>query len=113
MPYQFNMLHVLPQAKIPVSRLPVDVFINNYLSYMKKKEKAEGYNGTMTATANPTGRKLTQREEMENAALEQGLFMIPEFQFDHCFISLDEDTLGGSLPSEPMKSIYQRCNDFL
>ena len=29
MPYQFNMLHVLPQACIPVERLPLDAFITN------------------------------------------------------------------------------------
>lgn len=104
MPWQFNMLHVLPQVKIPVERLPIDVFIHNYLSHLKKKEKGQGFQAA--ATFGSTGKKMNPREEMEDLALQQGLFMIPEFQFDHVFISLDADTLRGSMPCEPMKAIY-------
>ena len=38
-PYQFNMLHVLPSNKIPVAALPIDLFISNSLSYIKKMKK--------------------------------------------------------------------------
>lgn len=89
--------------KIPVAKLPIDVFVNNYLSFQKKKEKTGG-NGAMRANA-PV-KKVTPREEMESLAIESGLFMIPEFQFDHCFYAMDSDSLRGSLPSEPMKALY-------
>ena len=42
MPYQFNMLHILPQAKIPVERLPIDAFVNAKLSLLRKQERENG-----------------------------------------------------------------------
>ena len=57
MPYQFNMLHILPQAKIPVEKLPLDVFISNHMSFLRKKERSGGkYADVTTAKA---GRQLT------------------------------------------------------
>jgi len=40
MPLQFNMLHVLPQAKIPIEKLPLDVFVSAQLSSYRKKERS-------------------------------------------------------------------------
>jgi hypothetical protein len=34
-------MHILPNANIPVPKLPIDVLIKNKTSYMKKKAKAE------------------------------------------------------------------------
>ena len=82
MPYQFNMLHVLPQAKIPVDTLPLDSFVTNQLSLLRKKERGNGAGANIST--NVAGRQLTQREEMEELAIQQGLFMLPELQFDHC-----------------------------
>lgn len=86
MPYQFNMLHILPQAKIPVAKLPMDVFISNYSGLLKKKEQSQGNKGNMTAAQ--IGRQMTAREEMEEFAIQQGLIMIPEFQFDHAIYQI-------------------------
>ena len=47
-PYQFNMIHVLPQAKIPVETLPLDAFISNKISLERKKEQSRGANAMMT-----------------------------------------------------------------
>ena len=48
MPYQFNMLHVLPNAKIPVTSLPLDAFISSQLSLLRKKERGQGGNAVMS-----------------------------------------------------------------
>lgn len=39
MPFQFNMLHVLPQDKWPPEGLPIDLFIKNQLTQMKRNEE--------------------------------------------------------------------------
>ena len=39
MPYHFNMMHILPQAAIPVPQLPLDVFISNHVAFLRKKER--------------------------------------------------------------------------
>jgi len=39
MPMQFNVLHVLPNKKIPVKTLPLDLFISNAVSYQRKTER--------------------------------------------------------------------------
>jgi hypothetical protein len=38
-PYQFNIMHVLASAKIPVSRLPLDLLIANAASFNRKNER--------------------------------------------------------------------------
>ena len=38
--------------------------------------------------------------------------MIPEFQFDHCFYSLNPENLLND-PATQMAEIYARCQDFL
>ena len=62
MPYQFNMLHVLPQAKIPVETIPLDSFITNQLSLLRKKERGQG-GQTAMMTSTVAGRALSMREE--------------------------------------------------
>ena len=93
MPFQFNMLHVLPQAKIPVDSLPLDNFVTTHLSMLRKKERGSQNTGQAIMTTAVAGRQLTAREEMEENAVAQGLFMIPEFQFDHCFYQLTRENL--------------------
>jgi len=86
------MLHLLPQEKIPVGTLPLDSFITNQLSLLRKKEKSRGGNAMMSTAV--AGRQLTLREEQEELAIQQGLFMIPEFQFDHCLYQLSSENLA-------------------
>ena len=64
MPLQFNMLHVLPQSKIPVDKLPIDSLLANVQSLMRKKER-EGISNQNRQVQRTT---MTQREEMEQLA---------------------------------------------
>ena len=49
---------------------------------------------------------------MEDLAIQQGLFMISEFQFDHCFYQLGQENLMND-PALQMVEIYKRCSEFL
>lgn len=68
MPYQFNMLHILPSAKIPVSKLPLDAFVEQQVALLRKKERGQGSNANISTAV--AGRVLTQREEMEEMAIQ-------------------------------------------
>ena len=37
---QFNIIHILPEFKYPVEKLPIQAFIDNKLAWKKKMEKA-------------------------------------------------------------------------
>ena len=78
MPYQFNMIHMLPQSKIPCKRLPLDGFISTQVAFYRKKERSQA-GGRANITAATAGRVMSQREEMEELAVQAGLLMIPEF----------------------------------
>ena len=80
------MLHILPSNKIPVNVLPIDLFISNALSYLKKCEKKKKL-GEVEAEASVS---KTPREEMEEQANISGLFMVPEYDFEHCICSLNQ-----------------------
>lgn len=98
------MLHVLPQAKIPVAKLPVDVFISNYSGLLRKKEQSSGGKANMSAAQ--IGHTLSAREEMEEFAIQQGLMMIPEFQFEHAVYQLQAENINMSDMGNSMKDIY-------
>ena len=49
---------------------------------------------------------------MEELAIQQGLFMIPEFPFDHCLYQLSSENLAND-PSTQLSEIFMRCQDFL
>ena len=49
---------------------------------------------------------------MEELAIQQGLFMIPEFTFDHCFYQLSAENLQND-PATQIGEIYRRCSEFL
>ena len=103
-------MHVLPQNKIPVERLPLDLFISTQVGLQRKKERSEGRNANITtATA---GRHLSQREEMEELAIQSQLLMIPEFQFDHCIYVLQPENFLHD-PASQFAEIYSRCAVFL
>ena len=106
------MLHVLPQAKLPVTTLPLDSFVTNHLSMLRKKERGSNRNASAMMSTAIAGRQLTQREEMEENAVAQGLFMIPEFQFDHCFFQLDKNQYQSD-PATHLGDVYKRCAEFL
>ena len=106
-PYQFNMLHVIPESKIPVEKLPLDVFITNRLGYQRKRERE----GTLAGTEG-LGKAMTHREELDILAQSQGLYLIPEYEFEHCLFPIGKDSLSSD-PGNQMYEIYKRCCDFL
>lgn len=75
-PYQFNVMHVIPNVKIPVQQLPLDVMIANTISYQRKadREKSKDLSNLRIDDI-----KRTERERMEIEAQQQGLIMINEF----------------------------------
>jgi hypothetical protein len=83
-PFQFNAIHVLPQAKIPVERLPIERHMANCLSFQKKSDRKMA--GELPAIDD-------NRAQMEALAKTQGLVMVPEFPFDHCIYQLTEAVL--------------------
>lgn len=71
-PFQFNSIHVLPSAKIPFHKIPLDTMIADRINYIKKREKAEKKGGMATINLQP----LSRREE---DAIEAGVITLPEF----------------------------------
>ena len=55
---------------------------------------------------------MTPREHLEQKALDVGLIMVPEFQFDHVFYALNQENLLND-PATQMAEIYSRCSEFL
>lgn len=52
------------------------------------------------------------RERQETRALDCGLFMVPEFKFDHCFYQLNQENLVHD-PATQIAEVYARCSGFL
>lgn len=86
-PYQFNIMHVIPSSKLPVETLPLDLLINNAVSYNRKAERrgmATSANQLAESKFAAAATADAARETLEKEAVSQGLFMLPEYQFDHC-----------------------------
>ena len=83
------MLHILPESKVPVPQLPIDVFINRQVSFYRKRESQ----GVMMQRDH-TGQNMTQREEQEALAQTQGFILIPEFQFEHVIYPLNKENMA-------------------
>lgn len=98
------MLHVLPNNKIPVDKLPLDQWISNALGYQRKQERS--------GPAATRHGSMTKREETLMVAAQSGLFLIPEFQFEHCIYSIPTDAIGAD-PGSFIMDVYRRCSDFL
>ena len=106
-------MHVIPSSKIPVDRLPLDVLVSNSVSYIRKTERrgiatsanqlAESKFASPDSVVNP------QREALEKEAVSQGLFMLPEYQFDHCVYQITES----NLTEEGLVYGYNKCMGFL
>ena len=55
---------------------------------------------------------MTHREEMEILAQSQGLYLVPEYDFEHCIYPINKDSLSAD-PGNQMYEIYKRCCDYL
>jgi hypothetical protein len=111
-PYQFNIMHVIPSSKLPVETLPLDLLINNAISYNRKTERrgmATSANMLAESKFAPAAKPDPAREEMVKEALSQGLFMLPEYQFDHCVYTITEN----NLTEEGLIYGYNKCAAFL
>ena len=106
-PYQFNVMHVLPNSKIPYQQLPIDVMIANTISYNRKIEREKTKD--LAASLKVEQNDRTGRERMELDAVQQGLIMIPEFRFDHVVFQITDNVLT----EEGLDYAYQKCMKFL
>ncbi len=101
-PFQFNAIHVLPQAKIPVARLPIERHIANVQSFNKKTERK-------AAGQPPADKEEDARAQLMDFARQQGLLMVPEFHFEHVIYMLTESVLS----SDGLIYAYQKCSNFM
>ena len=60
------MIHILPEYKMPVEKLPIDVFITNKLTFRKKMEKRQNDGAFVQRTLGDHA--SSKREAMENEA---------------------------------------------
>lgn len=81
-------MHILPDSKAPVPKLPLDVLISNQVAYIKRSENVTGADKEEIKEE-----AESYREIMEHDAKAQGLFMLPEYEFDHCVYSISEKEL--------------------
>jgi hypothetical protein len=67
---QFNVVHFLPESKLPHS-LPIELFIKNHESNERKTERRNLKSDEVVADET--------RHQFEQAAKSQGLVVLPEF----------------------------------
>jgi hypothetical protein len=79
MPFQFNMLHILPSSRIPYERVPLDAMIANKLSYQKKNEKQKRSAAATGGFTRPS--KAVHDRDAE--AAEANMVLLDEFTFPH------------------------------
>ena len=72
--------------------MPIDQFISNQQAFYRKKEKAG--QGTAQAVSEAANRALGHREELEMLAQAQGLFLIPEYEFEHAIYPIPPETMS-------------------
>ena len=97
------MIHVLPEFKFPVAKIPIFAFVENKIAWKKKMEKS-GKDIT-----NCFDGKLTARELQEIEAFKSGMFMISEFGFDHVCYSLSDS----QQTETGLAFAFGVCKDFL
>lgn len=105
-------MHVIPSSKLPVETLPLDLLVNNAISYNRKTERrgmATSANQLAEAKFASAEFSNPNRDAMEKEAVAQGLFMLPEYQFDHCVYQITE----ANLTEEGLVYGYNKCAGFL
>ena len=84
MPFQFNMLHILPSSRIPYERVPLDAMIANKISFLKKDDKIKR---SAAATGYASGHSKPVHERDAEAA-EQNMLLLDEYTFPHVIFQL-------------------------
>lgn len=103
-PYQFNCMHILPNSKIPFSRIPLDKMISNKTTFMKKYSKQQNDPSKTNAKIH---REVQKRDK---EAEEQGLILVDEYLFPHCVFPL---TSHGDMSPDVLKHNYNKMQQFL
>lgn len=85
-PLQFNAVHILPNSKLPFAQLPLDVMWSGSRSYGRKLERQSGPTNVNELTAQLS----MNRADMEDLARQQGMVMLPEFDFEHVIYNFSE-----------------------
>jgi hypothetical protein len=76
-PFQFNCIHILPNAYIPFPTLPLEKMISNKLTFLKKY-------GKQMRDSSKTGMKVHQPvQEQDKDAEIAGLVLVDEYAFPH------------------------------
>ena len=91
---------MLPEDKIPFP-LPIETFLKNFESNERKIERRNAKRNDVDNN--------DARQQFETAAKQQGLIVLPEFQFKHVIYKLTEQNLS----SEGMIYSYAKCAVFL
>ena len=92
---QFNIVHILPQSKIPFSSLPIDILITQKASFLKQQYEAQMEEIQKAAAAAATEDKKSQEkkdkplESMKADFTTSGLLTIDEYKFPHAIFVFD------------------------
>lgn len=103
-PYQFNCMHILPNANIPFSVLPLEKMISNKITFNKKYEK-------QIRDATKTNSKIhfpVQAQDKE--AAEIGLILVDEYAFPHAIYKFQQES---EISPEGLKIAYSKISGFL
>lgn len=95
-------MHVLPQSKIPVAKIPLDFMISSKIKYRKKHEKAVKSKGGYLPNA-------VEIHARDTEAQRQGMILIDEFKFPHCVFLLGKNELN----SDGCKFAYEKMSKFM
>lgn len=105
-PFQFNCVHVLPNANIPFPILPIEKMIKNKITFGTKQDKRN--RSAATGSGGPVqAHQAVHKRDSE--AVELGLVLLDEFQFPHAVhpIASSEMTIEG------LKYAYNKLYSFL
>ena len=100
LPFQFNCVHILPEAKIPYE-LPIEFMLKIHEGNERKIERR--------SIVSETKQQSEDREQFEMNAKSQGLIVLPDFDFKHVIYKLTEQNLS----SEGLLYSYTKCAVFL
>ena len=102
-PFQFQLMHVLPNKKIPYASLPLDLMITAKVSFLKHQQELQ----IEEAKASPVKAKLDKKKEDEKK--HGGVITLDEFKFPHGIYVLD----SSHVKEEALQSAYNKIYTFL
>lgn len=103
-PYQFNCMHILPNANIPFAALPLEKMISNKMTFNKKY-------GKQLRDASKTNSKIHMPvQPNEKEAEEAGLILLDEYLFPHAVYKFQQES---ELAPEGLKYAFGKIANFL